>query len=157
MKSPASLGETQRGLVQHQAVQAPGAGLDRLQEGLAIPVLLELVVGSGKVCCTSWDEVCCGMIARLLFIAPPTANDRTESSRAGIRSNRAAPHRQVECLSWWIFCTAVTAGSTAVGVLVRMHYAQHYLKIGDHGLCLRMQNPPSPSITATGRDCSGFY
>lgn len=46
--TPASLRETQRGLVQHQAVQAPGAGLDRLQEGLAVPVLLELVVGAGK-------------------------------------------------------------------------------------------------------------
>lgn len=36
---------TQRGLVQHQAVQTPGAGMDRLQESPALPLLLGLVAG----------------------------------------------------------------------------------------------------------------
>lgn len=37
----------QRGVVQHQAVQAPGAGVDRVQEGPALPSLLGLVVYEG--------------------------------------------------------------------------------------------------------------
>lgn len=38
----------QRGLVQHQAIQAPGPRVDWLQEGPALPAVLELVAYEGE-------------------------------------------------------------------------------------------------------------
>ena len=38
----------QRGILQHEAFQAPRARVDRLQEGPTLSLLLEMVAGSGE-------------------------------------------------------------------------------------------------------------
>lgn len=48
----------QRGVVQHKAFQASRARVDRLQEGPTIPLLLEVVDGSGERLEDKQPDVC---------------------------------------------------------------------------------------------------